>query len=28
RTPYLSSHEETEIRNILIESTPNQEGIV
>ncbi|PEP88950.1 transposase, partial [Bacillus toyonensis] len=27
RTPYLSPHEETEIRNILIESTPNQEGI-
>lgn len=27
RTPYLSSSEETEIRNILIESTPSQEGI-
>ncbi|EOQ09093.1 helix-turn-helix domain-containing protein [Bacillus cereus] len=27
RTPYLSPHEEDEIRNILIESTPNQEGI-
>ncbi|QPW51775.1 helix-turn-helix domain-containing protein (plasmid) [Bacillus thuringiensis] len=27
RTPYLSSSEETEIRNILIESTPYQEGI-
>ncbi|MDY7965619.1 helix-turn-helix domain-containing protein [Bacillus thuringiensis] len=27
RTPYLSSGEETEIRNMLIESTPNQEGI-
>ncbi len=27
RTPYLSSSEEIEIRNILIESTPNQEGI-
>ncbi|QWH75397.1 transposase (plasmid) [Bacillus mycoides] len=27
RTPYLSSSEETEIRTILIESTPNQEGI-
>ncbi|MGR5881066.1 helix-turn-helix domain-containing protein [Bacillus cereus] len=26
-TPYLSSSEETEIRNILMESTPNQEGI-
>ncbi|WP_256703105.1 helix-turn-helix domain-containing protein [Bacillus cereus] len=27
RTPYLSSSEEIEIRNILIESTPDQEGI-
>ncbi|MGE6964244.1 helix-turn-helix domain-containing protein [Bacillus thuringiensis] len=27
RIPYLSSNEETEIRNILIGSTPNQEGI-
>ncbi|MES5938256.1 MULTISPECIES: winged helix-turn-helix domain-containing protein [unclassified Bacillus cereus group] len=27
RTPYLSPGEETEIRNMLIESTPNQEGI-
>lgn len=27
RTPYLSSSEETEVRNILMESTPNQEGI-
>ncbi|MGH0945617.1 helix-turn-helix domain-containing protein [Bacillus mycoides] len=27
RTPYLSPSEEAEIRNILIESTPNQEGI-
>ena len=26
-TPYLSSSEETEIRNILMESTPNQEGL-
>ncbi|WP_324656831.1 helix-turn-helix domain-containing protein [Bacillus cereus] len=27
RTPYLSPSEESEIRNILIESTPNQEAI-
>lgn len=27
RTPYLSFSEETEIRNILIESIPDQEGI-
>ncbi|PEN88346.1 transposase [Bacillus cereus] len=27
RTPYLSFSEETEIRNILTESTPNQEDI-
>ncbi|MED1637875.1 winged helix-turn-helix domain-containing protein [Bacillus thuringiensis] len=27
RTPYLSPGEEIEIRNMLIESTPNQEGI-
>ncbi|EOQ00404.1 helix-turn-helix domain-containing protein [Bacillus cereus] len=27
RTPYLSPGEETEIRNMLIKSTPNQEGI-
>ncbi|EJP81745.1 helix-turn-helix domain-containing protein [Bacillus cereus] len=27
RTPYLSLDEEAEIRNMLIESTPNQEGI-
>jgi transposase len=27
RTPYLFPNEETEIRSILIESTPNQEGI-